>query len=268
MQKKKITFLYFTIIVSLIITSCVAPRINSRYVSIYSRAVELRNGELKNYLRNQIQQNQSTNWDQAKRYVYNQLNKNRNTIKCIYSSIKVQMSKVNGVYEPNNDVNVDIEHAWSVNASWAKDHFTRPSIRGCDLHHLYPALAGLNRSRGNRPYGVVVTNGRMLWVLPNGRLGSEGNGTNSGSKFGKKNGKSVFEPRQDHRGDLARAIFYMSTVYNMPIPIDMESDLKQWNKDDPVDSEERDRMEIIEGIQGNRNPFIDNPSLVDKIDDF
>jgi len=268
MQKKKITFLYFTIIVSLIITSCVAPRINSRYVAIYSRATELKNNELKEYLRNQIQKNKSEKWSQAKQYVYNQLNKNRNTIKCIYSSINVQMSKVNGIYEPNNDVNVDIEHAWSVNASWARDHFTRPSIRGCDLHHLYPSLSGLNQSRGNRPYGVVETNGRMLYVLPNGRLGSEGNGINSGSKFGKKNNKSVFEPRQDHKGDVARAIFYMSVVYKMAVPIDMERDLKQWNKDDPVDSEERYRMEIIEGIQGNRNPFIDNPSLVDRIDDF
>ncbi|HHB52027.1 MAG TPA: endonuclease I, partial [Saprospiraceae bacterium] len=39
----------------------------------------------------------------------------------------------------------------------------------------------------------------------------------------------------------------------------------QWNVDDPVSQFEKNRNNIIEGIQGNRNPFIDNPAFATKI---
>ena len=44
--------------------------------------------------------------------------------------------------------------------------------------------------------------------------------------------------------------------------------LKQWHRDDPVDQDEIRRNEKIYQIQGNRNPFIDDPELVDQIDNF
>ncbi len=35
----------------------------------------------------------------------------------------------------------------------------------------------------------------------------------------------------------------------------------RWNVEDPVSEFELQRQEVIEGAQGNRNPFIDNPFL-------
>ena len=35
----------------------------------------------------------------------------------------------------------------------------------------------------------------------------------------------------------------------------------QWNVEDPVSDFEANRNEVLAGIQGNRNPFIDNPYL-------
>jgi hypothetical protein len=35
----------------------------------------------------------------------------------------------------------------------------------------------------------------------------------------------------------------------------------QWNADDTVSVYETNRNNLLQGIQGNRNPFIDNPSL-------
>jgi endonuclease I len=43
------------------------------------------------------------------------------------------------------------------------------------------------------------------------------------------------------------------------------STLKQWHADDPVDEVEQRRNHIVYGHQGNRNPFIDNPTWVDAI---
>ena len=41
--------------------------------------------------------------------------------------------------------------------------------------------------------------------------------------------------------------------------------LIKWHKQDPVDREERRRNNLIEEYQGNRNPYIDNPELVETV---
>ena len=39
----------------------------------------------------------------------------------------------------------------------------------------------------------------------------------------------------------------------------------QWNREDPVDEYEIFRNNVVQGIQGNRNIFIDFPSIADEI---
>jgi hypothetical protein len=41
--------------------------------------------------------------------------------------------------------------------------------------------------------------------------------------------------------------------------------LVKWHLDDPVDSFEQRRNDVIYGLQGNRNPFVDHEELVCKI---
>jgi endonuclease I len=47
-----------------------------------------------------------------------------------------------------------------------------------------------------------------------------------------------------------------------------EAFLRKWNQQDPVDQAEMNRNNEIEKIQGNRNPFIDFPELVDQVHNF
>ena len=91
-------------------------------------------------------------------------------------------------------------------------------------------------------------------------------------------GLTVFEPRADHRGDLARAMFYFYTRYavanraNGSLALTnfrLEHDtLMKWHQQDPVNAAEKARNEAVYRIQGNRNPFVDRPEFVKRSGKF
>lgn len=131
------------------------------------------------------------------------------------------------------------------------------NMQKSDLHHLYPADNQMNSIRGNNPFGEVQNNEKPLKC--------------SASRFGKSvasRGVEVFEPPRNHRGNVARALFYFSVRYEMPIDSAQETVLRKWHQEDPIDEEETYRNEAIHRVQGNRNPFIDHPEFVDMIADF
>lgn len=103
-----------------------------------------------------------------------------------------------------------------------------------------------------------------------GSLADPGPGATASGSFRDQNadGIVVFEPRDDHKGDVARAMFYMSVRYWWVIPDEMEAALRDWHTLDPPDDDERARNDRIQEAQGNRNPFVDRPEAVDEIDDF
>ena len=56
--------------------------------------------------------------------------------------------------------------------------------------------------------------------------------------------------------------------YELSIPSAEERVLREWNEQDPPDQIERERNELIQSVQGNRNPFVDFPHLAHRIDNF
>lgn len=138
-----------------------------------------------------------------------------------------------------------LEHAWEL---------TRlPARARTDLHHLFPVLPEANAARLNFHYGDVYI---AVW-------------SRGGSRSGPSTSvRPVFEVRNSFRGNVARSMFYVSTMYDRPIPDDEEQILKEWHTEDPVDAEERRRNAKVAEAQTSRNPFIDHPGLVDRIRDF
>lgn len=127
-----------------------------------------------------------------------------------------------------------------------------------DLHNLFPAKQNnVNQVRSNYPLGEVVT---PLNPYLNGKLGLDANGF------------TVYEPQDKHKGDAARAMAYHSMRYttiggNWYIPANQNQNvLKDWNTQDPPSNYEIARNDYIQSIQGNRNPFIDNPNWMCLID--
>lgn len=120
---------------------------------------------------------------------------------------------------------------------------------GADGHHLRPADNTLNSTRGS--------------LLFDDGAGAAAYKTSRGGWY----------PGDEWKGDVARIIMYMYVRYDgrcLPLNITMNPNtysadfpdiLLKWNIEDPVSDFERQRNNVVFGIQHNRNPFIDNPYL-------
>lgn len=74
--------------------------------------------------------------------------------------------------------------------------------------------------------------------------------------------------RKEISGNASRAYLYMSFQYKIPLEKGLENSLRTWHLEDPPDEWEEKRNDLIEVVQGNRNPFIDQPELVERVRDF
>lgn len=140
-----------------------------------------------------------------------------------------------------------------------------------DLYNVIPSESKANSAKSNYPLGIIkgtpTFNNGITKVGPSGVSGYSG---------------SVFEPCDKYKGDFARIYFYVATCYSEALwdnngakAMTNKSDLTlqswiipllvKWNDDDPVDADEILRNNNIYDVQGNRNPFIDYPELVDYI---
>ena len=151
------------------------------------------------------------------------------------------------------------EHSWP--GSW----FDNKSPMKSDLFHVFPTDGYVNNLRGSYPFGNVAD---PNWESSNGSL--RGKSLQCGFRG------TVFEPRDEYKGDVARAFFYMSTRYrgedsawdssNATSGARLESWAEEllvsWHILDPVDDKELARNHAVYAIQGNRNPFIDHPEWV------
>lgn len=143
-----------------------------------------------------------------------------------------------------------------------------------DIHHIYPVDGWINSTRNNNPYGEVINPTRIF------QNGSRYGPNSYISSFDQTPSGNAFEPKQEFKGDIARAFFYMATRYmfedqnfSTTQPMTYKSQLrpwaiemlKNWHILDPVSQKEIDRNNAIYQIQQNRNPFIDYPELVSLI---
>ena len=140
---------------------------------------------------------------------------------------------------------------------WNREHvFARslanPSLdtttNNTDIHNLHAADCALNASKENKKF-------------------------TNGSGKGDAVPTNLFYPGDEWKGDVARIIMYMYLTYptqckaidtgtgSKSYSSDMLDLFLQWNAEDPPSDFEINRNNKVQNIQGNRNPFIDNPAL-------
>lgn len=172
----------------------------------------------------------------------------------------------NGDGDPKTDYTRDERlscHVSSCTGLWNREHvyaksLATPSLEtdqpgpGTDVHNLRACDSQMNTSKSNRLFEDGSGNSH---ITPNGE----------------------WYPGDEWKGDVARIIMYMylrypsqcsanATAYssNTSHP-DMPDIFLEWNVEDPVSQVELQRNDVLEGVQGNRNPFIDNPYIATMI---
>ena len=154
------------------------------------------------------------------------------------------------------------EHLWA--QGWTNNDGTEKT----DLHHVYPTDGWVNNKRSDYAFGEVSN---ASWTSLNGsKLGPNTVSGYSGT---------VFEPIDEYKGDIARALMYVSVRYYTEDSTWGTSDmtnksvikdwaiamLLRWHEEDPVSQKEIDRNNAAYNIQRNRNPFVDYPEFAEKI---
>jgi serine protease len=232
----------------------------SEYQSYYSTAIGQTGRSLISALeeaasRNQTHLSYSQVWD-ALKYTDEDPTDTNNVILIYTGRSQAKSFNASGNSDPD---------AWNREHTWPKSHgFQNTGDWGyTDIHHLRPADASVNSSRGNKDFD---NGGDPLDEAP-------GNFTDSDS----------FEPRDEMKGDIARMMFYMDIRYSGQsytgtddLTLVDYSDssganlgdlctLYEWHNQDPVSTEEIARHGRIVERQGNRNPFVDYPAWANEI---
>jgi endonuclease G len=170
-------------------------------------------------------------------------------IYCIYSGDGPKESNAPSGQHPLKDGSFNCEHV--VPQSW----FGKKKTPKGDLHHLYAAQTECNSLRGNAEYDAKVGEGEQMQLC--GILDQ---------------GHNLFNPKAGH-GEIARSVLYFMLCYPGMIG-DRKGEygvedipmLLKWSNENPPSEYERHRNQYIEKLQGNRNPLIDFPELVNKVD--
>jgi len=152
-------------------------------------------------------------------------------------------------------------HSSSCNGKWVREHVYAKSLGtpafgtdgpGSDAHAIRAVDSQRNNMRSNRKFAD-----------------GEGNSHITGDGY--------FYPGDEWKGDVARMMMYMYLRYGsrcLPNGVgegshtyndDMPDIFLEWNVEDPVSEYELVRNEVLNDMQGNRNPFIDNPYLATAI---
>ncbi len=190
----------------------------------------------------------------------------------MYGSIDNKNGQIIGVYTgftiTSNNRTDAFQKGINTEHTWPQGLFdSNEPMRG-DIHHLYPTRIEANSARSNYPFAEINDTQTSTWFRNSSSQSSIP--TSNIDEYSELLSGTSFEPREDHKGNVARAIFYFWTIYQDVNNVaddasffnGMKDVLLTWHDADPVDQAEVDRSLGAEVAQGNRNPFVHDTTLV------
>lgn len=212
--------------------------------------------ELIEHIRSHYRPTVSLTYREAREAMFGDIDNRDGKVRCVYTGVEIA---TNGI--PDSSV-MNTEHTWPQ----SKFHERRPMK--ADLFHLFPTLSRVNSVRGNLPFQEIPDQRtERWWRSDSGQVQIPA--AIQIDEFSESR-ESGFEPREDHKGNVARAMLYFWVVYGdqdiSATWIEPQlTTLAKWHASDPADDNERARCRAIKMFQGNDNPFVLDTTLVGRL---
>ncbi|MHB2224415.1 lamin tail domain-containing protein [Calditrichota bacterium LG24] len=198
-------------------------------------------------------------YDEARDVMFSEIDNYNDSVSCVYSGYTIYI-------DPTQDPSADAyTKGMNTEHTWPQSYGTDTGNANSDLHHLFPCREQVNSSRSNDPFKDIPDQDTDKWwrndyyltVIPDAYI----------DEYSEKDYDGWFEPREDHKGNAARAIFYIYTMYKEQLDTSFfelqKYTLRRWHNIDTVDARERERNARIAPYQDNKeNPFILDSTLV------
>jgi len=200
-------------------------------------------------------------YDEARDVLYGTIYKLNDSVSCVYSGhtlyLPPNVDPSSHLFMNSSSSGINAEHTYPRSKGASEENGNAFS----DMHHLYPTRSAVNTSRSNFPFGEIEDTETTIWFFENEAINSIP--TSNIDQYSERI-TGLFEPREDHKGNVARAVFYFFAMYEEEAleadPDFFESQrttLCEWHEQDPIDLLEWERTYLIADYQDNQpNPFI------------
>jgi hypothetical protein len=226
---------------------------------------ELKGDELILKLQENYTPAQVLDYSTARDTLYAKIDNEKDSVHCIYTDYSLFLphntDPTTFLYDNGNGINA--EHIYPVSKG------TETGFAKSNMHHIFPSKVNVNSDRASFEFNEIKDNLTQKWYYRDAILNSiPTNNKNFYSEYGNQH----FEPREIKKGDIARAMFYIKTIYKEqteaedPSFFEHQKDtLCKWHFQDPVDSLEWERTWKIAKYQDDKpNPFVLDCSLASR----
>jgi len=232
------------------------------FLSFLFSQEEIASGLVEDSLINYLQNNYTTPYTQgynsSRNILYSEIDNNNGYVACIYTNYSGQIEGNNNFISQLYNQGINCEHLWPQSLGSGNGNAQS------DMHHLRPCKDNVNSARSNKPFSEINDYMTDTWYWL--EYSSSSIPPNNIDEYS-ESGSDIFEPREDVKGDIARAMFYFYTIYENVADEDFfnvqKEILYQWHLDDPVINSEIARTWAIASHQNDiPNPFILDDTLI------
>ena len=223
--------------------------------------------QLLDYIHDNYQPSSTLGYNNARDIMYSIIDiKEGNQLTGVYSGYTITLDLTQDPSTNAYNQGINCEHTWPQSLGAENEPMKS------DIHHLFPTKSNVNSSRGNDPFQNITDDNTDKWyrndyyieTIPTEYIDEYAEKYNPPNQNDER-----FEPREEQKGNSARAMFYFYSIY--PDVADLsfwsiqEQTLINWHLYDLPDDTEINRTDIIASYQGNKNPYVADASLVGRI---
>lgn len=197
----------------------------------------------------------------ARNLMFTFLDNENDSVACVYTGFKIYLN-----HNSTDPIQEALSAGINTEHTWPQSLGSTGNAKS-DLHHLFPVRADVNSDRGNLHFENIPDQLTDRWyrldyqqtTIPTAFI----------DEYSEAQLNTRFEPREDFKGNIARAIFYFYTMYKDQSDTNFfhiqKETLRSWHSLDAVDATEQLRNSRIAPEQdGKPNPFVIDTTLVSR----